>query len=136
MRAEAELLAAEHGAEPAEAADHLVADHEHVVLGADRHDFLEIGLRRHDHAAGAHHRLGDEGGDRVRAFLDDQRVEFVGKPRREILLALAVLREAIMMRTAGVQEARQRQVEIAVIAGQPGQRRRHDGDAVIGLDRG
>ena len=29
LRLEAELLAAEHRAEPAEAADHLVADHEH-----------------------------------------------------------------------------------------------------------
>ena len=78
VRLVAERRAAEHRAEPAEAADHLVVDHEHVVLGAHRHDLREIGLRRHDHAARAHHRLGDEGRDRVRAFAQDQLFELGG----------------------------------------------------------
>ena len=126
MRTKAERLAAEHGAEPAKAADHFVVDHEHVVLGADCRDFFEIGLRRHDHAARAHDGLGDEGRDRVGAFLDDQRVKFFGKPRRELFLAFAVLREPIGVRTAGMQKAGQRQVEIAVIARQAGERSGHD----------
>ena len=133
VRLEAEFLAAERGAEPTEAADHLVADHEHVMLGADRHDLLEVGVRRHDDATRPHHRLGDERRNRVRAFLDDQRVELGGKPRGEVFLALAVLGEAIVMRTAGVQKARQRQIEIAVVGGDAGQRSRGDGDAMIRL---
>ena len=68
--------------------------------------------------------------------LHDQRFKFVGEPRGEFLLALAVVREAVMMRTAGVQKARQRQVEIAMIAGKSGERSGSDGDAVIGLHRG
>ena len=86
------------------------------------HDLLEIGLRRHDHAARAHHRLGDEGRDRVRPFALDQRFELGGEARGEILLALAVLREAIVMRAAGVQDAGDRQVEIDVVVRQAGQR--------------
>jgi hypothetical protein len=91
-------------------------------------------LAQHDNAAGAHHRLGDEGRHRVRAFLDDHRVEFGGEPARERLLALAVVGVAVMVRAAGVQKARQRQVEVAMIAGEAGERGRGDGDAVIGLD--
>ena len=34
--------AAEHGSEPAEAADHLVGDHVDIVSAADFHDLLEI----------------------------------------------------------------------------------------------
>ncbi len=128
-----EFLAAEHGAEPAEAADHLVVDHEYVVPLADRHDLFEIGFRRHDHAAGAHHRLGDERRHRFRPFFDDQRIELGGKARCELLLALAGFGEAVGLRTAGVQKAGQRQVEIAVVAGQAGERGGDDGDAVIGF---
>ena len=94
------------------------------MLGAHRHDLLEIGLRRHDHAARAHHRLGDEGRDRVRPLAHDQLLELGGKPRRELLLALAVLREAVVMRAAGVQDAGDRQVEIAVVVRQAGERGR------------
>jgi hypothetical protein len=72
--------------------------------------------------------------DRLRTFLDDQRIEFVGEPRGEFLLALAVLREAVMVRAAGVQEARQAgHVEVAMVAGNAGERSGGDGDAVIGL---
>ena len=79
IRLEAERGAADRRPEPAEAADHLVVDHEHVVLGAHRHDLREISLRRHEHAARADHRLGDEGRDRVRAFLQDQLFQFGGE---------------------------------------------------------
>ena len=113
MRLEAELLAAEQRAEPSEPANHFVADHEYVVLGAHRHDFLEVGLRRHDDAAGAHDRLGDEGRNRFRVLPHDQRFELIGEPRGELFLGLAILGEAVMVRAAGMEEARQGKVEIA-----------------------
>jgi hypothetical protein len=37
-------------------------------------------------------------------FGDDQRIELGGKPRRELLFALAVLRETVVMRTGGMQK--------------------------------
>ena len=49
---------------------------------------------------------------------------FVGEPRRERLLALARLRAAIVVRAVGVQDARDRQVEIGVGEGEPGEARR------------
>ena len=54
-------------------------------------DLLEISLGRHDDAAGAHHRLGDEGGDGLGALAQDLRLEALGQPRGEVLLALARL---------------------------------------------
>ena len=128
-----EMLEAEHRAEAAEAADHLVGDQQHVVLFQHRLDLGEIGARRHEHAAGAHHRLGDEGGHGVGPFALDQRVELFGEPGREGLLALAGLGEPVMMRAVGVQDAGDRQIEIAVIVGRPGEAGAGDGDAVIGL---
>ena len=86
-----------------------------VVLRADRQHLVEIGRRRHDHAARPHHRLDEERRDRVRPLLLDQLVELGGEPRREILLALAVVREAIVMRAAGVQDAGDRHVEIGLV---------------------
>src|ERR1051326_2203419 len=98
MGCETERLTAEHLAQTPERADHLIGDHVDVVLDAYRHDFREIGAWRHDHAAGSHDWLGDERGNRVRPFLDDQFLEFGGEPRRELFLALTVLGEAIVMR--------------------------------------
>jgi len=71
---------------------------------------------------------------RFRTLPDDQRFEVVGESRGELLLGLAILGETVKVRTAGVQEARQGKVEIAMIAGKPGERGGGDGDAVIGLD--
>ena len=55
----------------AEAGDDLVADQQHVVLVADRAHPGEVVVRRHLHAVALHHRLGDEGGDRLRPLVDD-----------------------------------------------------------------
>src|SRR5580693_6812633 len=65
------MLEAEPAAEPAEAADHLVADQQNPVLAADGLDARPIALRRDDDAAGALHRLADEGRDILRADLED-----------------------------------------------------------------
>ena len=55
-------------AKATEAADHLVRDHQHIVLVQNRLDCREVALGRHVDAARAHHRLGDEGADRVGAL--------------------------------------------------------------------
>ena len=80
-----------------------------------RLDLLEIGLGRHDHAARAHHRLGDHGRDRVRPLLAGSALELLGAARGELLLGLAVLAEAVVVRAVGVQDAGDRQVEVAVV---------------------
>src|SRR6516164_5242425 len=117
MRNKVEFLAAECRAKSAKTADDFVTHHEHVVLGANRHDLLEIASRRHDHATGSHDRLSDEGGYGLRAFLHDHLVEFGGEPGCKFLFALALLPEAVVMRAAGVQETGEREVEIAMIGG-------------------
>ena len=66
---DAVVLRAEPLAEPAEAGDHLVGDQQDAVLVADALDLRPVGVRRDDHAAGALHRLADEGRDVVDAEL-------------------------------------------------------------------
>ena len=134
VRLEPKRRAAEHGSKPAEAADHLVRDHVHVVCPADLHHLLKVGFRRHDHAAGPHHWLGDKGGNRLRILAANELFEFVGQPPRELLFGLPRMREAVVVRTARVQNPRDRQVEIQLVVGQPGERSRRHRDAVIALE--
>ena len=130
------LQAVEAGAEPAaeaaEAGDDLIDDEQHVVLGEDRLHLLEIALGRHDHAAGAHDRLGDEGGAGLRPFLLDQRFELVRKACRKGFLALARLALAEVMRAGGVDRALDRDVERLVIERNAGEAAGRHADAVIG----
>ena len=60
---DAEALEPEPAAEPAEAADHRVADEEHAGLAADHGDLLDVALGRRQHAAGPDHGLAEERGD-------------------------------------------------------------------------
>ena len=105
------------GAEPvagaAEAGDDLVGDQQDAVLLQHRDDGVEITLGREDHAAGAHHRLGDHRRDGVGAFLLDQGVEVGTHADGELLLGLAGLRIAIVMRAVGEAGEVERQVEAA-----------------------
>ena len=57
----------------------------------------------------------------------------VGEARRVLLLALAGLGVAIVMRRVGVADIGDRQIEIAVVGGEAGEARGRDGDAVIAL---
>src|SRR5258705_13024300 len=98
MRLEPKGLAAELRAEPAETTDHLVANDVDVVRRADRQHLVEIGRGRNQHPARTHDRLDEERRDRVWPFPLDQRVELGGEPGRKFRLALALMREAIMMR--------------------------------------
>src|SRR3546814_793441 len=73
------MLEPEPLAEPAEAADHVVADQQDTVFAADRLDPGPIALGRDDHAAGALHRLADAGRDLLRAALEDLLLNRVGR---------------------------------------------------------
>ena len=64
---------------------------------------------------------------------EDQLLQALGAAGRELLLGLARLAEAVVVRAVGVQDAGDRQVEILVDGRQAGQRSGRDGDAVIGL---
>ncbi len=130
---ELERLRAPHVCGAVEPADDLVDDEQEVVFLEDRLDFVEIGRRRNDHAAGTHDRLGDEGGDRLGILAQDQLLEILGEPGRKRLLAFARMGEAVMMRAVGVDDAGDRQIEIALVCGKAGQACRGDGDAVIGF---
>ena len=66
--------------EPAEAGDDLVGDQQDVVPAQDLLDRLEVAVRRHDHAARALDRLGDERRDRLGPFGEDQLLELVREP--------------------------------------------------------
>ena len=70
-------------------------------------DGIEIAFRRHDGAARAHHRLHDHGGNGVGPFVLDQGIEIGGQAGGEILLALARLGAAIIMRHVGMEREAQ-----------------------------
>ena len=127
-------LAAEHVARAPETADDLVGDEQDVVLLQDRLDLVEICGRRQQHAARAHDRLGDEGRDRLRPFLLDQRLQARGHAAGELLLALAGLAEAVVVGAVGMDDVGDRQVEILVDRRQPGHRSGRHRDAVIAAD--
>ena len=105
---DAEALAAEVGAQAAEAADDLVRDQQHVVLAAQLLHARPEALGRRDHAAGADHGLADERGDVVGVVLE-QRLERVGVAPRDVLdvrdqvaVARAVARDALQARAERV----------------------------------
>ena len=62
----------EHFAGASEAADHLVGDQQDIVLVADGAHAGEVVVRRHENAADALHRFGDQGGHGFRPFADDR----------------------------------------------------------------
>jgi len=129
----AEGLRAEHIAGAREPADDFIVDQQDVVFRQHRLNFFEIGGGRNQHAARAHHRLGDEGGDGVGVLALNHGVEIVRKAGGEVLLALAILGVAVVMRAIGMQGEGQGKVEIAVNGGQAGQAAGRDSDTMIGL---
>src|SRR5215207_7722346 len=70
VRLDPEPLRSEHPARPAEARDDLVRDEQYVVLAAEPTRGFEKAGRGRDYAAGADHRLAEEGGDLVPAALE------------------------------------------------------------------
>ena len=80
-------------------------------------DAVEVVCWRQKHAAGAHHRLGNEGRDRIAALARNQRLKVGNHAIREFLFAFSWQTKGKMMRARGVQYIRDRQVESLVIAG-------------------
>src|SRR5215204_6142146 len=73
----AEALAAEHGAQPPEGADHLVRHEQHAVAVADLPHPGEVAVGRREAAAGVLHRLEVHGGDRLRPLTQDGGLDLV-----------------------------------------------------------
>jgi hypothetical protein len=69
------------------------------VAAADLLHFAPIAFWRRQHAAGAHQRLADERGHGLGALAEDSRLQFRREAIGEGFIALARLREPIMMRT-------------------------------------
>ncbi len=82
-------LAAEHRAEPAERADHLVGHEQHAVPVADLAHTREVAVGRNEAAAGVLHRFEEHRGDRLRSFEEDALLDLVGDGEHERLLVVA-----------------------------------------------
>jgi hypothetical protein len=69
------------------------------VLGAELAQFLQIALRRRQHAGRTGHRLDDDGGDGVGAMQRDQTLDVVGEFGAVLR---EVLRECVAFEIVGV----------------------------------
>ena len=101
------------------------------MLAQDGLDRREVALGRHDHAAGSHERLGDEGRHGLRPLGADALVELARQRLGELARRLARIGVAVVVRTRHVQEAREREVERRLHRGHPAEARGCDGRAVI-----
>ena len=115
-------LRAEHVAEPAERADHLVADQEHVVLVADLADPVEVSRRRREAAAGVLDRLQEDRRDRFRSLVLDRRRDLVGGPEAELLLVVLEVRRAVVVRVRHPERRGDERLERRLHARQAGDR--------------
>ena len=131
---EAEALAAEPVAGAAEAADDLVADQQDAVLVADALDLGPVGLGRHDHAAGALHRLADEGGHLVGADFEDLVLEPArGHAGRTLRGRAAFAALFPPVRLLDVHDAGNRQAALRVHAAHAAERGAGHRRAVVGV---
>ena len=127
------MLAAEPGAEAAEAADHLVQREQHPEALAHAAHLGPVALRRHDHAAGALDRLGDERGH----ALGPERLDARREPARRLQperLAVHVPAEREPVRALDVLDVRHRAAELSVHRRHAAQRRAGHGAAVVRVE--
>ena len=104
------------------------------MLLEDRLHLVVVAAARDDHAAGAHHRLGDEGRDGLRPFPLDHGFQRCGHAVGEILLALAFQALPPVVRAIGVQHPLEGQVEGLVVERNTGEAPGRRGDAVVGAE--
>ena len=127
-----ERLGAEPFAGAPEAADHLVGDHQDVVLAADRADRLEVALRAARSTppapiTGSAMKAATVSGPSASISASSSAASRAAK-------AASLSPGSAPFQKCGVAMWRMpahRQVEVAVVVGQPGQRGRDDGDAVV-----
>ena len=132
VRLVAEAVGAEEVADPAERADHLVGDEQHVVLVADLADPLEVAGRRREAAAGVLHRLEEDGGDGVGALELDGLLDAVGGPAAERLEVVAVLGRAVEVGVRHLVGAGDERLEHLLRGRDAGDRQRALRGAVVG----
>ncbi len=119
-------------AQPAEAADDLVADEQDAVFAANGLDPRPIAVGWDNHAAGALDRFADEGGDVLRPDGQDavfQRLRYALGER--IRTFAETLTEKI--RLQHMFDAGNRQITLDMHEAHPAQRGRGDGRAMIGI---
>ena len=119
----------QHVTHASEGGDHLVGDQQHVVLAKHCLDGFPVARRWRQDAAGADHRLGDEGADCFGAFLQDEPLQFIGAALREGARVGLGCPEGI--RGDRVLHQCKGKVKAAVVVRQPGQACRHRGGAVV-----
>jgi len=124
-------LATEHIAGSTETADDLVRDNQDVMLAAHLLDLFPVGLRRNDHTPRSHQRLAIKRCDRLRAFLDDQIIQFSGEAICELFFCFTRSTISVKVRAADMQEARQGNVKTALICRQPSEARTYGSGNVI-----
>ena len=131
VRADVVAVGGEPGADAAEAGDHLVGDEQDAVAVADRADALEVAGGRRERAAGVLDGLHDHQRDRLRAGLDDRRLEVVEQERGELLLGLGG-RAVVAVRVADVDHVGDERLEGGAQRGDAVDRERAQRGAVVG----
>ena len=133
VRLDGVVMAAEIGTDTAKTGNHFIDNQQHIVLGQYRLDRLPVAFRRRHDTAGSQHRLGNESRDGLGAFGQDQLFQFPSTILGELTLAHALLLggAVIVVGCLGVQDARQRQVELVVERLEPGQRAGRQTRAVV-----
>jgi hypothetical protein len=118
-------------AEAAEAADHVVRDHQDVVAVADLADPLEVSGRRREAAAGVLHRLEEDGGDGVRALELDRLGDPVGRPDAELLGAHRLVGAAVVVGVRHPERRRHERLEVLLQGRDAGDRQGAHRGAVV-----
>ena len=98
---------------------------------ADLADAREVIRRRHDHPAGALHRFGDEGRDRVGALAKNRGFELIGRGHPEADRRIGI-DEAVRIRRIDVAEARDTRLEHRPERRQAGGAHRRQREAMVG----
>ena len=133
VRLVAVTLRAEVVAQPAECADDLVGDQQHPMPVADLPNPGEVPRRRREAAARVLHRLQEHGGDRLRALPLDRPLDLVGGPPAERLqVAGDKLGRPVEVGVRHPHPAGCHRLEWFFDAGEPGDRERTHGRAVVG----